>query len=523
MGSLLQLYPLPRVGIMLILGIVFGSVLSTNVPAFVWLIVVLVCIGALLVLRKKPYTSSGVILLGVFFLGSWLIGIHLHQLKTFDDDVEKEYQGVIISKPVQRGKVVRFDMLVVGTGKPIKVRVSLMRDTHSEEYHFLQIGNGLTILSRINPFTQYDTSSSFDYVRWAQVQGYGGQTFVSDGKWCQSPVSLSSLSWLQKARISSMKWRDFVVNTLSVDADVDDKSSMAIVAAMTLGDKSGLDETTKQLFSITGTSHILALSGMHLGILYAVLLVVFPRKKKRIVSQMIIILTIWTYVLLTGMSTSLIRSATMFTIMGLMSLSNRMSISLNTLSLAAILMLVVHPLSLWDVGFQLSFVSVFTILLMFRWLENKGFVPRTWKGKAFATFVVLPVAAQIGTFPLVLYYFGRFSCYFLLSNLVVVPSAILILYGVLFALIVWPFEFLRSMVFQLVIQVVEWLQTSLSFIASLPGSSISGIRLSVLQVILVYVLIISVFGIVHYLLKAYDKARKIKMLQLNEVNPIFVK
>ena len=519
MNSRLQLYPLPRIGVALILGIVFGDFFHASVPTFLWLLCTLVGLMFYFLSRRKPLLQSGALLGSVFLLGSWLVNVKENQLKFIDTQTERVYQGVVVSKPVVQGKVVMFDMMVIDDNHPIKIRTSMMWDSSRNKHLLPEIGSGLLVQSRIKPFVQKDSLSNFHVVRWAQVQGYRGQTFIDDEKFRYSVVSLSTLSWLQKARLRAMKWRNKLVNTFPVEAN--DSSNIAIVAAMTLGDKSGLSQATKQLFSITGSSHVLALSGLHLGILYAILMFAFSRRKKSIWAQMIVILAIWTYVLLTGLPTSLVRAATMFTILGLVSLAHRSAYTINSLSLAAIIMLVANPLLLWDIGFQLSFAAVFAILLFFQWLESWGFNPHTVLQKAFATFVLLPIAAQIGTFPLVLYHFGQFSSCFLLSNLIVVPAAMVIIFGTLLSFVLWFVPFLRTLVFLAMGEIVRWLQISLSFIASIPYSSVSGIRISELQVILIYLLIISVLGIVHYLLKAIENGRKLKTICLGHVNISF--
>ena len=520
MNGRFQLYPLPRIGLALILGIVFGDCLHDFIPAIVWLLLVVVGLTMMLLLRKKPFTISTVLFLSVFFFGSWLVSAYENHTKFFDSQSEIEYQGVVVNKPVQRGKTLRFDLLVVDKGEPFKVKASVWYDSLSNESNAIQLGSGLLVCSHIKPIVQFDSLSHFDYVRWAQVNGFRGQTWIAHDKWQHFSVSLSSLSILQKTRLVAMKWREKLINSFPLEAK-NDSSQMAIIAAMTLGDKSALGETTKELFSITGSSHVLALSGLHLGILYAFLLLVFPRRKMLFFSQVVIILSIWAYVLLTGMSTSLIRSATMCTILSVVSLANRSVFSLNSLAFAAIILLVVNPLSLWDIGFQLSFASVLAILLVFRWLQNWGFVPHTLAQKAFSMFFILPVAAQIGTFPLVLYHFGRFSCFFLLSNLVIIPIAMMVLYGVLLAFVCSPIHWLHLAIFRWLSQLVEWLQTALSFIASLPYASISGIRLSAFQVLLVYLLIICLFCLIHQLLKAHVRARRMNAFGSDFANIMF--
>ena len=127
----------------------------------------------------------------------------------------------------------------------------------------------------------------------------------------------------------------------------------AVVAAMALGDKSTLTKELKDTYSKTGASHVLALSGLHLGIIYALLSMLVVGRRWQTITQVAIILSIWAFVFLVGMSTSVVRSAVMLTVYALLALGHRHKMSVNTLAFTAIVMLLVTPKALFDVGFQM--------------------------------------------------------------------------------------------------------------------------------------------------------------------------
>ena len=181
--------------------------------------------------------------------------------------------------------------------------------------------------------------------------------------------------------------------------------------------------------------------------------------------------------------------------------------SLNTLSLAAIIMLIADPMSLWDVGFQLSFMAVLGILLfypfLFRLVSTKQKALRALWGM-----VAVSLAAQTGTAPLVMYYFGRFASYFLLTNMVVVPAATLIVYGTALLLLTSPLPMLGKTVATALFGIAGFMNRALSLIASLPYASIEGINLSVLQVISIYILIATTAVFIFY----YNHVKSVKKL-----------
>ena len=263
----------------------------------------------------------------------------------------------------------------------------------------------------------------------------------------------------------------------------------AVVAAMALGDRSALTKELKETYSKTGASHVLALSGLHLGIIYALLSMLVVGRRWQMITQVATVLSIWAFVFLTGMSASVVRSAIMLTVYALLALGHRQKMSVNTLAFTAIVMLLVTPKALFDVGFQMSFMAVFSILL---------FVPlfyRPFSAKYLMThravswlwgIVAVSVAAQIGVAPLIAYYFGRFSCYFLLTNFIVIPAATLILYLALGTLLIPSLGVVLA-------SMVGLLNTTLLYIATIPGATIEGLHPSVGLTVAIYGVLLAAY------------------------------
>ena len=263
----------------------------------------------------------------------------------------------------------------------------------------------------------------------------------------------------------------------------------AIVSAMALGDKSALTHELKDTYSKTGASHILALSGLHLGIIYALLSLLVVGRRWQLMTQVAIILSIWAFVFLVGMSASVVRSAVMLTVYALLAIGHRQKMSVNTLTFTAIVMLLISPQALFDVGFQMSFMAVFAILLFVplfyrpfsaEYLMTHRIVSWLWG------MVAVSIAAQIGVAPLIAYYFGRFSCYFLLTNFIVIPAATLILYLSLATLLIPSIGVLLA-------SIVGLLNTTLSYISTIPGATIEGLHPSVMLTVSIYGIIFATY------------------------------
>lgn len=263
----------------------------------------------------------------------------------------------------------------------------------------------------------------------------------------------------------------------------------AVVAAMALGDRSALTKELKETYSKTGASHVLALSGLHLGIIYALLSMLVVGRRWQMITQVATLLSIWAFVFLTGMSASVVRSAIMLTVYALLALGHRQKMSVNTLAFTAIVMLLVTPKALFDVGFQMSFMAVFSILLFVplfyrpfsaEYLMTHRAVSWLWG------IVAVSVAAQIGVAPLIAYYFGRFSCYFLLTNFIVIPAATLILYLALGTLLIPSLGVVLA-------SMVGLLNTTLLYIATIPGATIEGLHPSVGLTVAIYGVLLAAY------------------------------
>lgn len=288
-------------------------------------------------------------------------------------------------------------------------------------------------------------------------------------------------------RLTFLKFRSRLLAKISIQGE--DADAYAVVAAMALGDKSALTQELKDVYSVTGASHVLALSGLHIGIIYSLLSLFVFRRRWQVLSQVIIILSIWAFVFLVGMSTSVMRSAVMLSIYALLSLGHRDRMSVNTLAFTAIVMLMISPMSQFDVGFQLSYMAVLSILLFVPLMEGvfteeylmSHRVVRWLWGMA-----AVSLSAQIGVAPLIAYYFGRFSCYFLLTNFIVIPVAMLILYLLLVVLLMPPLA-------HILYNMVAVLNSLLAKIAAIPGASIDHLQPTVLQVSMIYLIIGAIY------------------------------
>jgi competence protein ComEC len=221
------------------------------------------------------------------------------------------------------------------------------------------------------------------------------------------------------------------------------KEELGLVEALVIGFKEDLDKELVQSYSATGTVHVIAISGLHLGLIFWVinaLLEMLPHHKLMKYPKLLLTLTaLWGFALLAGGGPSVLRSALMFTCILIGKTMHRHSSSLNSICVAGFMLLLYNPYWLWDTGFQLSFAAVVSIICYQQSIYAFFEIRNKWMDKIWsATSVTL--AAQILTLPFCIYYFHQFPVYFLLTNLVAVPLSSLVLLGALLLLALAPFH-----------------------------------------------------------------------------------
>jgi len=460
---------------------------------------------------RWPMAQSAAIMLASLMAGGFLMTHQLASLKVELPQQAVTYRAVVASRPQERGKVMRMDLwLVDDEALPQRVKASVMVDSLRPEARRLMIGDGIVATSRLEePSNYYD--SNFDYPLYLRCHGFTATTLVYPDEWERAVVDLTPLSRTDRGVLAAMKFRQQTMEKYLAEIDGDEE--MAVAVAMTMGDKTRLTNELRDVYSISGASHVLALSGLHLGVIYMLLSLMVGSRRLGALREVLIILGIWSYAVVTGLSPSVVRAALMISIYALVSILRRNRMSLNALAFAAIVMLVANPLCLYDVGFQMSVMAVFAILLfyqpIYRLVSTEFLLSHRILAWGWAM-VVVSCCAQLGVAPLTAYYFGRFSVYFLLTNFIVIPLATCIIYLAVVMIVASVYAPAMQVVAQ-VLRFAVGLQNSLvEWVSSLPGASIEGVNINRLQLLLIYVFMAAVIVIVHRLgiLKGITRRRK---------------
>jgi competence protein ComEC len=344
----------------------------------------------------------------------------------------------------------------------------------------LDYGSQIIINKPLQEIRNAGNPGSFDYARYSLFQGITHQVFLTNDDF--DVPDLQNKDWFADFIFRSRKW---VVTTLQ--SYIKGEKEQALAEALLIGYKDDLDKNLVQSYTNTGVVHIIAISGMHLALIYGLLILLTrPLKRKKELNWLrvlLIVSALWLFTLLAGAQASVVRSAVMFTCIALAELFSRRTSIYNTLALSAFLLLAYNPFWLWDVGFQLSYAAVLSIVAFYRPIYTWFYFPNKlldffWKTMA------ISIAAQILTTPISLYHFHQFPVLFLLTNMVAVPLSSIILFA---EITICAFAWLAPVanwIGQLTELLIFWMNSYVERIETIPFSVWNGFSINVFQTFL---------------------------------------
>lgn len=419
----------------------------------------------------------------------FLFALSLHQYDeqeqqsrfTFSNG-EQSYLGIVQDIPEVKPRSIAIN---IKTAPPTVKKIILYLEK-TDDAMSLKPGDEIVFATQLQPFRNFGNPDDFDYPRFMKIKGFAGFGFVTAGSWCATGRKSFSIPILsQNLRAKAL---DFYLR-FNLDRD-----AYALLSAITLGYKAYLTGDMKEAFRASGTSHVLAVSGLHVGIIYIIINTMFAflgkTGKSFIIRQWLVILLLWGYAFIAGMSASVIRAAIMLTIYCLGRISKGRGFTYNTLAAAAFLILIFRPFFIFDISFQMSFGAVFAILY-FNPKINSLYRPANRVAIYVWELLTVSVSAQLGVFPLVLYYFGTFPTYFFITNILVIPMIGLIIYGTLPLAAMGTLNFLQSDILEHSYNFFQWIVKRLAgatlkivYISeSIPFAQISDIHITLFQLI----------------------------------------
>lgn len=349
----------------------------------------------------------------------------------------------------------------------------------------LSNGDILQISNKVQKIAAPKNPYEFDYQNYLRQKNISHQVYLKQENYI---LIQQGQSFFSKTLHQTRNKLQRIINE-----NINGANERAVASALLLGNRNFLTDDILQSFSSTGATHVLAVSGLHVGIFYFIVSLSFAWlkrfKKLKILHPIIIILFIWLYVVLTGGSPSVIRAATMFSLIAIGRSFERHISIYNIIAFSAFIITLVNPFIITDVGFQLSYLAVIGIIYLqakiYKWLYIEN-----WLGDKIWAITSVSIAANISTFPIILYYFHQFPNYFLLSNLIVIPAASLILYGGVFLFVFSASTLITKIIGKIVSCIIFGLNKSLSILENIPYAVTTKISINILQALTLYLLVI---------------------------------
>lgn len=450
------------------------------------------------------------VILATVGIGAFSTAYRQHLSEYAFSETKTLYRGIVTDSPQEKAKTVAYRVFLPDEDKQVVCyfqRDSLISDR-------LNLGDEFLFYGEIQPFRNMGNPDDFDYVRYMYNQNFVGSVYVSSDAYKSTGEVSSNLKY------QALRCRQAILNFYKA-LDLKE-TEYAVLSALTLGYQNELSDDLKRGFRTTGTVHVLSVSGLHVGIIYVMItfLLGFVHRKSKYywIKPVLIILLLWGYAFITGLPPSVVRASAMLSVFCVSEIVRRKSFSIHALFIAAFFMFLVNPFSLFDIGLQLSFMSVLSILYLhpkmsgLMKIENK-YIRYTWQMFA------LSVVAQLATFPICLYYFGTFPTYFFIANLIIVPVVSLIMYaagGIVFAKVL-SFVF-SDFSYYLYYLPVKLLQVLISFMTytihlfeQLPFALLQNVKVSFVDLLFIFTIII---GILVFLIYKKSKALIIGLIAI---------
>jgi competence protein ComEC len=329
--------------------------------------------------------------------------------------------------------------------------------------------------------------AAFDYQRYCALKNIHYQVFLRAGEYVRA--GSRSTDAFHRSLFATQQ---YVLSILR--RHIPGSKECGLAEALLIGYKNDLDKMLLQSYSDTGVVHVVAISGLHLGLVYIILgFLTSPLKTKLrmlFFRGAVIITGLWAFTFLSGASPSVLRSAVMFTAIMIGETIKRRSSVVNNLAASAFLLLCIDPFWLWDLGFILSYAALLALVIFMKPISgliqsSNRFMDAVWK------MIAGTVAAQILTLPVLIYYFKQFPNLFIITNLVAIPLSSIILMGEILMILLSFVQQAAGVMGVCLSFLIKIMNTVVELMDSFTFSSTRGIEINFVQLILLYVFIAS--------------------------------
>lgn len=492
--------PILRPCIFFILGILSAlySDVDIHIPLFIFLGLFIL---AIIFSIRRIITYKNIWIYGlIIYLFIFLSGFELTNIKTskFDNDnfinfksdkdiVVAELVEPLTIKPNSYKACIKIiavkhkNVLRCTNGKAIAY---FKKDSIFNDIYY---GDRIIFNKNFDEIAPPANPNEFNYKKYLSQQGIYNQVYLKQSEW-----KILSRNNGNKIFELSFRLKDYLLRILHKNGIEGDE--FAVVSAMLLGAGDFLTPELRAQYSGAGAMHILCVSGLHVGIIFLVLnsILFFLNKNKytRFLKALLLLIFIWFYALLTGLSPSVARASTMMSFIIVGNTFGRSTNIYNTLAASVFFLLIINPFLICQIGFQLSYMAVIGIVTIYPYLY-KLLPAYNWFTDKIWSLLCLSFSAQLAVFPIVLFYFNNFPNYFFITNLIVVPLSALIIYLAMFVICLSLISFLNVFFSKILCFIISFLNNSIFFINDFPYSQTNNVNISFYEFLIIYFIIFS--------------------------------
>jgi competence protein ComEC len=472
----------------------------TYLQAFIMMLISISIFGGLSLLLKSYLLDwlKGLSLnLFIFCFG---IGLHVAQKDILKPNhfskYKSEYLLLRIKEPLLERKksykalaevISAFDS--AGNQQTCIGKLAIYFQKDSNIFSNIHYGDILLIKSNYKEASPPQNPYEFNYKRYLAFNNIYHQSYLQDNDFIKTGKSDKNILF-----DFSYKAQDYFKEVLN--KYVSSKTEVAVSQALLYGYDDDIDADLMKAYSNTGTLHVLAVSGMHVGIIFWIIskLLLFLDKKRsgQLIKAIISLVLLWAYSLLCGFSPSILRATVMFSFMIIGKLKKRDVNIYNTLATSAFVILVFDTNIIANVGFQLSYLAVLGIVTFQKRIYD-WYTPTYWITDQIWTIIAVSIAAQVATFPVGFLYFHQFPFCFLFSNLIIIPLTTIILFLDIGLMVLSFWDWAASILGFITKWLIILTNKIVMLVEDLPYSYTNGIHISIAETILIYVLILYVF------------------------------
>ena len=490
-------FPLAKITIGFVLGLLFAYYVNFPIQVvFILLVLSLIILGLLYYFTKsKSSIYFGIV---TYFL-SFIVGIS-NQVIHIDYFQKNNYihNSTLFDKPNLINLTIReklksssysdrYIAIINRVDKKIQTGRIILNIYKDSTNHVLEIGSSLLIKGTLTKNKSPNNPNQFDYSKYLQNKQIYAQLY-SDIEEIKIETKIKKDIWYYSSKLRTRIIRNLEKNNF-------DKTELNVAVALIMGQQQEISPDIIRDYQYAGAVHILSVSGLHIGfILLFVTFILKPIPNTRrgsLIKLIIILLSLSSFGIIAGLAPSVVRSVTMFSFVAIGSHLRRSVNIYHTLLISILLILLVEPSFLFDVGFQLSYIALFFII----WLQpllSSIWNPKTKLSKYIWDILTVSFAAQIGTLPISIYYFHQFPGLFFVTNLIIIPLLSIIMVLGVVVMILAAFNIIPVFISQLLEWSIYYLNKTINTIASFEQFIIKDIPLHFYLLLTSYLLLFTI-------------------------------